>query len=284
MGAPMDDRMTNTMTPTPTCGVLYITYGQKYVRAAMRSAKSVRKNNPAINIHLFVDNESMQVLGLAQNSAPFTSIQVMDNPHRRSKVDMMGRSPFERTLYLDSDTSVAADITAMFGLLDRFDLAAVQAMHRNSSMQEEVWKDKVPNAFPQFNTGVLLYKATPAVFKLFEDWGKAFAESGHRHDQPTFRELVWASGLRVIALPPEYNVRYLKYRFIWSKSEAVPYIYHLKQYHSGWLSWLRDQGKDLAIALADLILWPLYKLTGMRSIQERRVTKRRASKGKPNNL
>ena len=68
---------------------------------------------------------------------------------------------------------------------------------------------------------------------------KAFAESGHRHDQPTFRELVWNSDIRSIALPPEYNVRYIKYKYIWSLAEAVPMIYHMKHYHRGWQrAWL----------------------------------------------
>ena len=222
-----------------TFGILYITYGKKYVEAALRSAWTARAKNPAVPIHLFVDAASHAALGLAQDPGPFTSIGIIENPHRRSKVDYMCRTPFERTLYLDSDTSVERDISDIFGVLERFDLAAVHAMHRNSSMGKEFWKEQLPQAFPQFNTGVILYRNSPAVLRMLEQWGKAFAESGHRHDQPTFRELVWHSDIRSIALPPEYNVRYIKYKYIWSLAEAVPMIYHMKHYHRGWQrAWL----------------------------------------------
>ena len=217
-----------------TFGILYITYGKKYVEAALRSAWTARAKNPDVPIHLFVDAPSRDALGLAKDPGPFTSIGIIENPHRRSKVDCMSKTPYERTLYLDSDTSVAQNISEIFGVLERFDLAAVHAMHRNSSMGNEHWKEQLPRAFPQFNTGVILYRNSPAVLAMLEQWGKAFAESGHRHDQPTFRELVWQSDIRSIALPPEYNVRYIKYKYIWSQAEAVPMIYHLKEYHRGW--------------------------------------------------
>lgn len=221
-----------------TNGILYITYGKTYVDAAIFSARSARKHCPNINIHLFVDRDQYQAYQLDKNPYPFTSVEVIENPHRRSKVDCISKTPFDRTLYLDSDTSVAQDISGIFDVLERFDIAAIHAMHRNSNSVREYWKTPIPDAFPQFNGGVILYRKTPEVLELLKNWSASYAESGHRHDQPTLRELIWLSDLRSYALPPEYNVRFLKYKLIWNKTEAVPMIYHLKQYHKGWVKWI----------------------------------------------
>ena len=257
-------------------GILYITYGTKYVKAALRSAHTARAHNPGLAIHLFVDAASRDALGLAKDPGPFSSIGIIENPHRRSKVDYMAQTPFERTLYLDSDTSVAQDISEMFGVLERFDLGAVQAMRRNANRKGEIWTKPIPDAFPQFNSGVVLYRNTPEVRQLLEAWGSAFASSGQRHDQAILRELVWDSGLRAITLPPEYNVRYLKYKYIWSKAEALPMIYHLKQYHSGWGLWLWVNLRDMTLAALGFLARPIRKLFGIQSIRERRQKERAA--------
>lgn len=254
---------------TMTNGLLYITYGKKYVLAAMYSAKTARKHNPGISIHLFVDQTQYDAFNFASDPTPFTSVDVIENPHRRSKVDCMSKTPFDRTLYLDSDTSVAQDISSIFDVLERFDIAAVQAMHRNSKSGRNYWRIKIPDAFPQFNSGVLLYRKNEEVLKLFSDWSSAFSESGSRHDQPSLRELIWLSGLRSYALPPEYNVRYLKYKYIWNKTEAVPMIYHLKQYHEGWAKWTATKTLQFLIGTVLFITRPLRKLLGIKKPKTR---------------
>ena len=202
----------------------------------------------------------------------------MANPHRRSKVDTLALTPFDRTLYLDSDTSIAQDISSIFDILDRFDICAAQAMLRNSYISKIAWQKSLPVGFPPFNTGVILYRKTQEVITFFEQWSKAFAEFGHRHDQPTFRELLWSSKLRVIALPPEYNVRYLKYKFFWNKTEAVPFIYHLKQYHTGWIAWSIEMLKNSLISTIDFLSKPLRKLIDAPSIKDARRKIRIAKK------
>ena len=216
-------------------GILYITYGRKYVSAAIHSATTAREHCPGILIHLFVDKVFFEEFGFAKDTAPFTSVSVIENPHRRSKVDYISRSPFDRTLYMDSDTSVAQDISGVFDVLDRFDIAAIHAMRRNSRRAHEFWTKPIPSAFPHFNGGIILYRNTPKVLELLRNWSVAYAESGSSHDQATLRELIWDSDLRVATLPPEYNVRFMKFKYFWSKTEAVPMIYHLKKYHQDWL-------------------------------------------------
>jgi hypothetical protein len=228
-----------------TQGILYIATGEKYVRAAIRAAKTVRKHSPSLGIHLYTDVQNYAGFRFEDSPFPFTSAGTIENPHRRSKVDYMSRTPFEHTLYLDTDTALNADISDMFRVLERFDIAIAHAMHRHSPNSLVPWRIELPEAFPQYNSGVVLYRKNTAVLQLFEDWGYHHKEAGHRHDQPTLRELLWLSDLRIATLPPEYNVRYLKYHFLWSKSEAVTKIFHLKQFHIGWRPWFRRRILDI---------------------------------------
>ena len=232
-----------------TDGILYITYGSKYVQAAIRSARTARKHSPGILIHMFVDQKCYEEFGLAEDPSPFSSVGVIENPHRRSKVDYISRTPFDRTLYLDSDTSIAQDISGVFDVLGRFDLAATNAQRRNGSRANEFWTKPIPSAYPHFNGGVILYRNSPKVLDLLRQWSVAFEESGSEHDQATLRELIWDSNLRIATLPPEYNVRYLKYKFLWSKSEAVPMIYHLKIYH-------RSVNRSIFIQIFNVLMKP----------------------------
>lgn len=221
-----------------TDGVLYVACGAKYIGAAARSAKTVRQHSPGLSIHLFADLQNHPQFDLDRDPFPFTSTARIADPHRRAKVDYLPQTPFDRTLYLDTDTQVNADVREMFHLLERFDVALGHAHRRNDPGRLGAWRIELPQAFPQQNTGVLLYRRTPPVIKFLRSWQRHYHEAGFQHDQITLRELLWLSDLRPAILPPEYNVRYMKYHFLWSRAEARTKIFHLHRFHSGWFWWL----------------------------------------------
>ena len=225
-------------------GVLYIAAGKQFIRAAIRSAASVRKHSPDLPIHLFANWRAWSY-DFATDPAPFTSVGEIDAPHYRSKVDYSIHTPFERTLYLDADTRLVSDIRPVFDLLDRFDLALAHAPNRVTRLT--TWRTPLPRAFPQFNAGVFLYKNTPAVMALLQAWVESFHSAGFRSDQVTLRELLWLSDLRIATLPPEYNLRYGKYRWLWGRREARPVILHLTRFLRGpfwflhpWITMVRE--------------------------------------------
>ena len=215
-----------------TRGILFIATGKQYIEAAIKAAESVRASNPGLGIAFYGDWQN-HGYNLTANPAPFDVAYPVEKPHRRSKVDFLSKSPFERTLYLDTDTRVVDDISSLFDVLDRFDIGVTHAMRRNSPERLVTWRKQLPRAFPQFNGGVLLYRNTPQVNAFFESWSHHFAEAGFNQDQMTLRELLWDSELRIAVLPPEYNVRYEKYLWFWSKSEATPKILHMEKFHTG---------------------------------------------------
>jgi hypothetical protein len=235
-------------------GILFIATGEKYVKAGIKAANSVLKYCPDLPIHLYTDLRCHETF-FKKSTFPFTTIGIIENPHSRSKTEYLAHTPYDHTLYLDTDTSLNADIRDVFRVLERFDIAMAHAQHRGAGNLKP-WRVALPDAFPEFNSGVVLFRSTPAVIKFLDDWGKHFKtdwiEAGRRnaqleHDQTSLRELLWLSDLRIATLPPEYNVRYLKYHFLWSRSEAVTKIFHLKQFHKGWLSWFNKKSKLLKI-------------------------------------
>jgi len=230
-----------------TQGILYIATGKKYIDAAVRSAKTVQKFCPGLPIHLYADwqNHGFQ---FDRSPYPFTSVGQIDQPHRRSKVDYLPLSPFDWTLYLDTDTALNADIRDMFRILERFDIALTHAMKRNFSERLTKWRIDLPSAFPQHNGGVILYRKTPAVIKFLEEWRDQYHANikEFQQDQRTLRETLWSSDLRIATLPPEYNVRFLKYHFLWSKSEARTKIFHLQMYHDGPFWFIKNWFRNLA--------------------------------------
>ncbi len=150
------------MVDLSMCGVLYVATGERYVDAANESAKSLKAKNPELTTHLFGD------AGPAGKSF-FDSFEKIETPHRRSKVDYVGKTPFEYTLFLDADTRVVGNVSAVFGLLARYDIAAAHA-HNRVSTNRLFWKAEVPYAFPQLNTGVLAFRKTDEVMALLERW------------------------------------------------------------------------------------------------------------------
>ena len=199
-------------------------------------------------MHLFADWQN-HGFAFDQTPFPFTTVEKISDPHRRSKLDYLAQTPFEQTLYLDTDTSLNADIQGMFQILKRFDIALGHAHRRNTPDRLANWRIELPHAFPQFNSGVFLYRKTPAVLEFLQTWNRHFKEAGFLQDQMTLRELLWLSDLRIATLPPEYNVRYIKYHYLWSKTEAQTKIFHLQRYHLGWFWWIVQPWERRALKL-----------------------------------
>ena len=208
-------------------GIVYIASGAAYVRDAERSARTAKKQHPDLPIALFSDVPTRE-------PAIDMWFEVKD-PHRRSKLDYMAKSPFEKTLYLDADTRVVASMTEPFGLLDRYDLAGchVENRHPVSSATARLTDPSVDPGFTGFNSGVLYYRMNDRMKSFLEKWSAIFKAENPRFDQPVMRRVMWEMPeISVVALPPEYNVRTLRGILFRSANESQARILHLPWYKS----------------------------------------------------
>lgn len=185
------------------CGVLYIAFGDLYIREAMISAESVKFHNPEINITIMADK-----IFECDYVDSFLKIEA---EHIRAKVDYIHKSPYEHTIFLDSDTVIDHDISEMFCILDKYDFAICHDYARkrdNISKLIPEYKD-IPYSFSEVNPGVIVFKNNNRVQEFFSNWRDLFYKYHDImiYEQPTFRVALWQSDMQLYILPPEYNAR-----------------------------------------------------------------------------
>lgn len=212
--------MTRESGPTPSCGVVYVATGPAHLELAIASAESLERASPGLPADLFTDLPDLA------SGGPFARIHHIARPHRRSKLDCMARSRFERTLFLDSDTLVLGDVSDGFALLSRFEMALAHDVRRASDLIRTGWRVQTPYAFPQHNSGVIYYRRSATMLDFLHRWAEAFAESGLRRDQPVLRDLLWQSDIRYYVLPEEFNLRRVTHLDSWEPEDMRPMVLH----------------------------------------------------------
>jgi hypothetical protein len=168
---------------------------------------------PGLPVTLFTDQDfaaNSDAAGLFDDVA---RVQ-LSGPPLREKLRLFNCSPYQQTLFLDTDTYLLADVSELFDLLDNFDLAAT---HDHSYQDWFPAEANVPRSFRELNTGVLVYRKSAQTGRFLEDclvWYDRLASlpgprfRGEMPNQPAFRAAVFHSALRVAALPAEYNCRF----------------------------------------------------------------------------
>jgi hypothetical protein len=194
------------LEPAPA-GIVYSCTGERYAREALRSARSSMRHNALPHV-LFVSAEVSSEPGLT-----VVAFEPSGNPYL-DKIANIRRSPFQRTLYLDTDTYVLAEIAHVLELLDRFELVAAHAPGYRGLADPEV-----PAAFYELNTGVLAWAASERTDAFMRGWQETYSrwlveqpfpragEAGDAADQPAFRRCAWEHRLGLYVLAPEYNLR-----------------------------------------------------------------------------
>lgn len=223
-------------------GVMFVAIGADYLDVAEDAAGSVRASNPALPVDLFTD-QPIRPSGLFDRVVP------VSGSAKPVKIASLGLSRFERTLFLDCDTRVVRDLTDTFRILDRFDLAIAHDVRRASDLVREGWRVDAPYAFPQHNSGVMLFRRSAEMAAFLADWSSAFEEAGAARDQVTLRDLLWSSDLRYYVLPPEFNLRRMTMLDAWEPLDAVPTIFHSHIF----LRHLRHPGMEKVTRIEDVI-------------------------------
>ena len=178
-------------------GVFYIATGNQFVAEAELSAKSVRDVMPDIPIAIATDVDPEfsfdRVIEIGDPDFGFTD-----------QISNLHRSPFDRTLHLDTDIYMDANAEELFDVLDRFDIAVA---HNHDRSAYDL--PSVPDSFPEYNTGVVAYRNDKKLRKFTESWDSVYDDlfdGGNSQNQPSFRKALYHSDLRIATLPPEYNL------------------------------------------------------------------------------
>ncbi|SEQ13255.1 putative nucleotide-diphospho-sugar transferase [Thalassovita taeanensis] len=213
-------------------GVIFVGTGAGYVALAVQAAHSLRAHNPGLAVDLFTD------LPAAPGLEVFDRVHRTPSAHPRVKLECFAQARFERVLFLDCDVLVLAPLGDLFDLADRFPLSLAHDVRRRSDLIREGAGAQTPYAFPQLNSGVMLYRNDAAMAAFFAEWKRRYDLMGVARDQVVLKDLLWDSDLRFYVLPPEFNLRRVTMLDAWEPLDAVPTILHSHRL----LQHLRGQG------------------------------------------
>jgi hypothetical protein len=183
----------------PDAGIVYVATGSKYIAEALVSARSARAVMPSIPITIFSDSplESPHDVENVVISDPIFGYG--------DKVKYLSKTPYDKTLFLDTDTMMVDGVLECFRLLDRFDLLVA-----HDALRVNIEEPTIDRVFPELNTGVVFFRRTGETLDFLSKWLAA-----HEHacrdrrcqvaDQLTFRRELFDSKLRFYVLPPEYH-------------------------------------------------------------------------------
>ncbi len=206
---------------TDNCGFIFATTGEDYTILARRSARSLRLVMPDANIDLFTDK--------SVDDAIFDQVYQLDRVSHRPKMEAMRNSRFEKTIYLDADICVLSDVSDVFDILGRCDIAGTLGSQRSQNMSPP--GAGVPRSFPVINSGVLAFQKSPKISDFLAQWESEVLDKGTKLDQPTLRRLMFHSHLDFLALPPEYNLIHLALLNTWGGRMGAPRILHCRHLH-----------------------------------------------------
>lgn len=183
-------------------GFLYVANRQKFVDEALISSRSLRRfNREPICLVCTSDLVSPQV------KAHFDEVIVFDEMEKHtylSKVIGLQNTPFDNTIFLDSDTFITDTISELFKILELVDFATTleQKLH-TTNISNLQYKE----IFPEFNSGVIVFRNNETMKKVLKDWFQFCLDNKMGNDMPGLREsvLINFDTVRFSILPNRYN-------------------------------------------------------------------------------
>lgn len=123
------------------------------------------------------------------------------------KVLLLDKSPFQETVYLDTDISIFHSPDALFDGLDGADFLA--SHEASLGLGPASQHAQITDVFPELSSGLMVYRRTPAVDELLQNWRSDYAAMlathGIREDQPALRRALFRTAVKFSILPPEFH-------------------------------------------------------------------------------
>ena len=150
-------------------GYVYIaSLSKAYYKAAVNSAISLRDHYPEANITLFTHEVFLQDIDRNFFDNIITNIPV----HKRAKMWGMARTPYEKSLYLDSDTEIRSErIKDVFDILGNNDIMFTKIVPHVSNTRRIDDNNEL-----EYHGGVILYNNKKPTIKLINEWYDLYAE------------------------------------------------------------------------------------------------------------
>ena len=102
----------------------------------------------------------------------------------------------------------------LFILLNRFDCAATHEEYVNSDWNNNYPRLDSPSSYPEFNTGMMVFRRSPEIISVFERWRDLYRcflserPGLPTNDQPFFRAAASCGDAKIATLGREYNCKF----------------------------------------------------------------------------
>ena len=181
-----------------TKGVVYVAFGNEYMKVAAASAMSVSEHCK-LPVHV-ICNGDYTVYQWPENTI-FERLDLLDESNRQIRVTMYDRTPFDRTLMLDADCLVASDkVSLPLDYLNRFDMCLVAYRPLSDYGESSQWQSARDilhcNSSYVMAGGVIYFKKNRRVKQFFSLWEQYWRENGCGRDMPALFRAVWDSNIR----------------------------------------------------------------------------------------
>ena len=202
-------------------GVVYCATSQiVYLESALISSIALRQLNPDIPITIFCDPALEESLSLStlQKSLKTYGINIVELSmegdaflSRSVKTHLNELSPYQETLYIDSDMVPLKSISSVWNYLDHHDMAMV--LDRLPTLAQcdhvaQVEIDYTLNLLPgdthQFNSGFMAWRDNDATQSLFKRWQQEWLVF-QKHDQLAQVRAIATENFVVAQMPVNYN-------------------------------------------------------------------------------
>ncbi len=189
-------------------GIVYAAVGNKFLQEAILSATSLKKYEPNVHLSIFT-NEKFT------NTTFDKIIPIIDPDNwRNGKLYAFKHTPYEKTIFLDTDTLICDRFSEIFILLEKYDMAACMSGIYGQYIFDVPELDQLRDSFPEIISGFVAFKQSTNWDKFLEDWINTYRSQKKQReiqgrlktaDQPSFRLALYRSRLRYHILPPTYN-------------------------------------------------------------------------------
>lgn len=194
--------MSEVSSHTSSKGFVFVVFGESFAKEAAESARQIRRFHDypimLITDRPIVDSKIVEV---------FSQVAIRSFKREYSDKILMRESPYEMTIFLDSDTLVLGSMDPVFDLLEHFDLAL-----QYQSPVDHYDQPGIPVSFHEPSAGIIAWKQSPAMSRLFDDWSSVYNQIQHDEgrvgawDQRSLRHaLYFRHDVRFVALPIEWQ-------------------------------------------------------------------------------
>ncbi len=193
-------------------GFVYFNFGKPYLDEAAASIRTLIDHNPKAKVCLITDEAGMDYWRKRYSALPLERLLCAPIPKEEPlwvfRTNLYDLTPYDPTLFLDSDTCIADKIDDLFDLTETFEFVMVPDESHPARGTILGLKGGYA-ALNYYNCGFMLFRKTAAVAQLFREWRREYLELAplEPSDQGALVRALIKTPVRFITLPQEYNLR-----------------------------------------------------------------------------